>query len=86
MSTLYALLGVEPDASQEAIERAYARQRVRYAPEHVAELDPELQRVAAERNAELERAYRILGDPERRRQYDSSLGGARAPGKGRSAG
>jgi cytochrome c biogenesis protein CcmG/thiol:disulfide interchange protein DsbE len=82
MSTLYALLGVEPDASQEAIERAYARQRVRYAPEHVAELDPDLQRVAAERNAELERAYRILGDPERRRQYDSSLGGTRAPGKG----
>jgi len=82
MSTLYALLGVEPDASQEAIECAYARQRVRYAPEHVAELDPDLQRVAAERNAELERAYRILGDPERRRQYDSSLGGTRASGKG----
>jgi len=82
MSTLYALLGVEPDASQEAIECAYARQRVRYAPEHVAELDPDLQRVAAERNAELERAYRILGDPQRRRQYDSSLGGTRASGKG----
>jgi len=82
MSTLYALLGVEPDASQEAIECAYARQRVRYAPEHMAELDPDLQRVAAERNAELERAYRILGDPQRRRQYDSSLGGTRASGKG----
>ncbi|MFQ3661033.1 MAG: redoxin domain-containing protein [Chloroflexaceae bacterium] len=81
MSTLYALLGVEPDASQEAIERAYAQQRVRYAPEHVAELDPELQRVAAERSAELERAYRILADPDRRRQYDSSLEAAKAPGK-----
>lgn len=81
MSTLYALLGVDPDASQEAIERTYAQQRARYAPEQVAELDPELQRVAARRNAELERAYRILGDPERRRQYDSSLSANQPPAK-----
>ncbi|MCX7790819.1 MAG: redoxin domain-containing protein [Chloroflexaceae bacterium] len=81
MSTLYALLGVDPDASQEAIERAYAQQRMRYAPEQIAELDPELQQVAAQRNAELERAYRILGDPERRRQYDSSLSAKQTPGK-----
>lgn len=81
MPTLYALLGVEPDASQEAIERAYAEQRARYAPEQVAGLDPDLQRVATERSAEIERAYRILADPERRRQYDSSLANGKAPAK-----
>lgn len=77
-STLYTLLGIEPDASQELVESAYARQRARYNPEHIAELDPELQQVAAERSAELERAYRILAEPERRRQYDASLAGATA--------
>lgn len=73
MATLYALLGVEADASQEAIERAFAEQWARYAPERLADLDPELQQTAAARRAELERAYYILRDPERRRQYDASL-------------
>ncbi|HMQ35671.1 MAG TPA: redoxin domain-containing protein [Chloroflexaceae bacterium] len=75
MSSHYTLLGVEPGASQETIEAAYARQRERYNPGRVADLDPELRGLAAERSAELERAYAILRDPERRRQYDASLGG-----------
>lgn len=76
MSSYYTLLGIEPGSSQEAIEAAYLRQRERYNPELVAELDPELRQVASERSADLERAYAILSDPERRRQYDASLAGA----------
>lgn len=79
MSSYYTLLGVEPDATQSEIEAAYARQRERYNPERVADLDPELRRLAAERSAELERAYAVLRDPERRRQYDASLGGPARP-------
>jgi peroxiredoxin len=76
METYYTLLSVEAGASQEAITAAYTHQRERYNPERVADLDPELRNVAAERSAELERVYAILADPERRQQYDASLGGA----------
>lgn len=75
MGTYYTLLGVDSGASQAAIAAAYERQRARYSPELVADLDPELRAVAASRSAELERAYSVLGDPERRRQYDASLAG-----------
>ena len=76
MSSYYTLLGVGPDATPAEIDAAYARQRERYDPSRVRDLDPELRAVAEERTAELERAYRVLGDPERRRQYDVSLSGA----------
>jgi peroxiredoxin len=76
MGSYYTLLGVEPEASLEEIEAAFRRQRERYNPELVADLDPELRRIASERSAELERAHAILSDPARRRQYDASLGGA----------
>lgn len=86
MATYYALLGVEPDAAPEAIEAAFRRQRESYNPELVADLDPELRRVAAERTAELERAHAVLSDPERRRAYDASLRGESAPAAARSRG
>lgn len=75
MSSYYTLLGIEPGASPEQIEAAYARQRERYDPELVADLDPELRTVAAERSAALERAYAVLTSAERRRQYDANLSG-----------
>jgi peroxiredoxin len=78
MGSYYALLGVEEDASQEAIAEGYRRQRERYSPDLVADLDPELRSVATERSAELERAYAVLSSPERRRAYDASLSGAPA--------
>lgn len=84
MGSYYTLLGLGPGASHDEIEAAYSRQRERYNPELVADLDPELRRVAAERSAELERAYAILGDPARRRQYDAGQGGAQAPAERRS--
>ncbi|WP_097650716.1 redoxin domain-containing protein [Candidatus Chloroploca asiatica] len=73
MVTYYTLLGIEPGASDDAIAEAYAHQRERYNPERVTELDPELVKIATERSAELERAYRVLSDPQRRQAYDASL-------------
>jgi peroxiredoxin len=75
MANFYSLLGVAPDASADELAAAYERQRERYNPERVADLDPELRRVAAARSAELERAYAMLADPERRKAYDASLRG-----------
>lgn len=85
MGSYYTLLGLEPTASHEAIEAAYRRQRERYNPALVAELDPELRQVAAERSDELERAYAVLIDPERRRQYDASLSGTANAASARAA-
>ncbi|NTV99933.1 MAG: redoxin domain-containing protein [Oscillochloris sp.] len=74
MNTYYALLGLEPQASHEAIDAAYRRQRDRYNPERFADLDLDMRQVAETRTAEIERAYIILSDPDRRRQYDTSIG------------
>ncbi len=86
IASYYSLLGVSPEADQEQLAAAYARERARYAPELVADLDPELRRVASERSAALEHAYQVLADPQRRRQYDASLqpGVAAAPERGLS--
>jgi peroxiredoxin len=69
----YTTLGLARGADQEQIDGAYQRQRERYALERVKDLDPDMVQVAEARMAELERAYRILGDPQRRRQYDAGL-------------
>ncbi len=74
MNTHYALLGLEPQANPDEVEAAYQRQRERYNPERVADLDDTMRQVAAERTTEIERAYAILSDPVRRRQYDVSIG------------
>lgn len=63
----YERLGVDPDASAEAIRRAFralARQ-----------LHPDVNRRpdAAARFAEIQSAYEVLIDPERRRAYDGEL-------------
>lgn len=74
MNTYYKLLDIAPDASQAEVDAAYQRQRARYQVAGVANIDEEMQRIAETRTAELDRAYAIVGDPERRRQYDADLG------------
>lgn len=74
MKTHYSLLGIEPGANQAEIDAAYAHQRERYDPERVATMDEQMREVATQRTRELERAYRVLSDPQQRQQYDISLG------------
>lgn len=74
METLYSLLDISAQATAAEIEAAYQRQRERYRPARVAGLGEELRRVAEARSAELERAYAVLSQPERRRSYDASIG------------
>ncbi|NJN16089.1 MAG: redoxin domain-containing protein [Oscillochloris sp.] len=74
MATYYQLLEIASDADQAAIDTAYARQRQQYDPERVRDLDEELQQIAAQRTAEIDRAYQVLRDPQRRRQYDIGIG------------
>lgn len=65
---LYALLGVTRAASEAEIERAYRRLSRRYHPG----INPG-DRVAEQTYKEIQEAYRILMDAERRRAYDRGV-------------
>lgn len=62
----YAILGVSKTASQDEIKSAYRQLAKKYHPD----LHPNDQQ-CAEKFKECNEAYEILGDPERRRKYDS---------------
>lgn len=62
---LYAVLGVGPDASAAEIERAYRRLVRRYHPG----INPG-DREAVELYERIQQAYAVLGDEDRRRDYD----------------
>ncbi len=76
----YSVLGVERDASETDIKRAYRGLARKYHPD-VAE-----DKVAAEAHfKEINEAYEVLSDPQKRQQYDrfgSVPNGAGAPGGG----
>jgi len=62
----YTVLQVLPDADQEVVNAAFKALALKYHPDHDAT------RRAAEKMAELNRAYTILRDPVRRAAHDRS--------------
>jgi hypothetical protein len=56
----YAILGVPPNASQTQIRAAYRELVAQYHPDKVAQLGPELQRLAARKTQQINDAYRSL--------------------------
>jgi Helix-turn-helix domain len=77
--THYEMLGVEPAASPEQLDRAYRFCLELYGEGSLATyslLDPEEMREA---RARVEEAYGVLRDPPRRRAYDEAQGFKRAP-------
>jgi curved DNA-binding protein CbpA len=65
---LYKLLGLPREASQDDIGQAHRKLVRKYHPDANPE-DP----WAEERFKEIQRAYEILSDPEKRREYDEGL-------------
>lgn len=82
---LYKVLGISREASQEEIRRAYRKLARKYHPDANRE-DKE----AEERFKEIQHAYEVLSNPEKRREYDEGprtfFGGAGAPSGGRMGG
>ncbi len=80
---LYKVLEVEKGASQEEIRRSHRRLARKYHPDANRE-DPK----AEERFKEVQHAYEVLSDPEKRREYDEGprayFGGAGAAPGGRA--
>ena len=75
---LYDILGVKPDADADTIRRAYREKAKRCHPDTVPEEDAQAFR-------QLQEAYEILGDAERRRRYDTHRQAALGAGAGRRA-
>jgi molecular chaperone DnaJ len=78
----YAVLGVASSATQDEIKKAYRRLAKRYHPD-ANQNDPK----AADRFKEISEAYQVIGDAEKRKQYDDmrrlgafGFGGGGSPG------
>jgi DnaJ-class molecular chaperone len=63
---LYQILNVQPTASQEEIKKAYRRLAMRHHPDRNGSSD------AMAKMQDIQRAYDVLGDPERRKRYDET--------------
>ncbi len=84
---LYDILGVDEDASKEEIKKAYRTLARKHHPDRNPD-DPK----AEEKFKEIQKAYSILSDEEKRQQYDAQrrfgggMGGGGRGSWGRSAG
>ncbi|RLF75619.1 MAG: hypothetical protein DRN42_02535 [Thermoplasmata archaeon] len=76
----YRLLGLEKDASEEEIKRAYKRLVALYHPDKAGELSPKAREEFSEVVILLNKAKEILLDPVKRAEYDRMLGGEVAEG------
>ena len=65
----YTVLGLNRDAAEEDIKKAYRKLARRYHPDR----NPD-DKKAEERFKEVSQAHDVLGDPEKRKQYDSGTG------------
>lgn len=62
----YQVLGVERDADQDALKKAYRA----LAQEHHPDKNPDSTEAAEEKFKEISEAYSVLSDPDRKRAYD----------------
>jgi len=69
MTTIYATLGVQPDAPLDEIKRAYRRAAMKWHPDR----NPGREAEAYAAFQEISEAYAILSDAEQRRVYDEVL-------------
>jgi len=71
MKDYYQILGVSDNASQEEIRKAFRKLAFKHHPD----TSPGDKKQAEERFKEINEAYGVLGDKDKRRQYDSARKG-----------
>lgn len=67
----YKILGVEKTASEDEIKSAYKKLALKYHPDRFASKPENEQKEAEEKFKEINEAYQILSDKEKRNQYDN---------------
>jgi len=72
MKDYYKILGVPDKASQEDIKNAFRKLAFQYHPDK----NPGNEKEAGIKFKEISEAYAVLGDPDKRKQYDLSGKGA----------
>lgn len=75
MNELYQTLGVSPRATREELKRAYRKLAKQLHPD----LHPDDPRAEA-RFKEVNEAYEVLGDPDKRKEYDAAQNRTASPG------
>jgi DnaJ-class molecular chaperone len=63
----YAMLGVQKTASEKEIKAAYRKLARKWHPD----ANPDDAKAAEEKFKEIQEAYEVLGDPEKRKKYDA---------------
>jgi len=66
----YGILGIDRDADAQAIKRAYRKLAKTWHPDRVA---PEDKEAATKKFKEINEAYAVLSDPQKKRQYDNPM-------------
>ena len=75
--TYYDVLGVQRNASDEEIKKAFRKLAVKYHPDHGGD---------EEKFKEISEAYETLSNPDKRKEYDQLLMLGAVPGQGGSTG
>ena len=63
----YGILGVGKNATEDGIKKAYRKLAMKYHPDR----NPGKEKEANEKFKQINEAYEVLGDPEKRKQYDT---------------
>ena len=69
----YSLLGVPRDASEKQIKLAYRKSAQKYHPDKLKNATPEERRAAELKMGQINRAYDVLNDKEKRAQFDRGI-------------
>ncbi|KAJ3120975.1 DnaJ sub C member 7 [Nowakowskiella sp. JEL0407] len=69
----YKILGVDRDASDNEIKKAYRKCALQHHPDKNALLPPEEKEASENKFKQIQEAYNVLSDPQKKRMFDSGM-------------